>query len=285
MAPRTKQYEMNRVCTTQIKGFAKRGYSDCVFTATLYRDGKKLVNALEDADVSNFGPLIRDQIRTEEPDSIKLIFHGYDAVGKRVVVYNRTFELTDTPQPLSVQPTQASPFAGFGEVEVMQMVDRKVDERVQAYTFQQEMERTRMDLETAKRECADLLQKNEELLAKVDAQSTIETYANIAGKAAPILSAIFGSNPLVSTATSLLAGVGKPGDTEPAAEGEDSKSTIIRLIDEFLIELSDPELAELYTIMSRIQEDRTLIPRIARSITPRNPNPSPSVNQSTHGTN
>ena len=207
MAAVQKLYDLIKGCNTQIKGFAKRGFTDCTFSASLFF-GKKQLNGIESAAIENFSALLRDYYKTEQPDRIKLEFYGHGLDNTKRMLYSKTYEFSDEPagRSLEAQDTRGEKnlFAGFGEAEVLEMVDKKVSEIERA----RELDRTKTELETLRREHEDLLRKNEELNATITAQSTIETYANIAGKAAPILSAIFGTNPLVATATSLLAGIG-----------------------------------------------------------------------------
>lgn len=258
-------YEHARLCNKQFKSFAQRGYTGCTFTGRFWK-GRKELNSIPETEIGTnaaFSATLRTHVLSEEPDRYQLRFFGYKN-GEKSLLLDKTFFLNKEPGATKEVVVYAQPvdkekdfLHGLGEAEVMNLIDRKVEEREKA----KELINLQTEVETLRREKQDLLLQKEELEATFEAQDKLKTYAEIAGKAAPLISAILGTHPIAATAVSLLSGLN--GNAETAAAPQDENRTaILKLVLEFLNELNDSELADVYSVMARMQENKAIIQEV-----------------------
>ena len=104
-----------------INTFPKQGHNRVVFNAMFYRNGKKL-NSIEQAAVENFSPLVRSYDKSENPDKIKVEFKDQET---STLIWSKTFQWTDVDDEI---PRSLSGYAGLGEAEVNDLVQRKFSE-------------------------------------------------------------------------------------------------------------------------------------------------------------
>jgi hypothetical protein len=242
-----------------ITTFPKQGYSSVVFNAVFYRNGKKL-NAIEQADVSNFSHLVRSYDKSENPDKVKVEFKDQS---KNVLIWAKTFEVNELDEEIH---RTSFGHTGLGEVEVNEMVQRKFSELERQKTIEQ----LQSELENQKQINEQLLFEVSDLQTSLDAKKQIEYYTNIIGMAIPGLAKFFSGTP-VGTAMSLLAGeeeeqqetLGESAEKKPT----DQRTSIIGLIGEFSATLSNQELGTLYLLFIELEKDRSKIQQVLGYLT------------------
>lgn len=250
-----------------IKTFPKQGHNHVVFNAVFYRNGKKL-NSIDQAAVENFSPLVRSYDKSENPDKIKVEFKDQET---STLIWSKTFQWTDVDDEI---PRSLNGYAGLGEAEVNDLVQRKFSE----------MEKSR-ELDRMQAEVAKLKAENEELEFQVqdmqntlDAKKQVEYYTNIIGMAMPGLAKFFTGTPMAS-AINFLAGT-EPENTvksepEKVSDPADSqRETILEMINSFCQTLNNQELGTMYMLLSEIEKDRQNLQRILHYITQPQPNPT-----------
>lgn len=255
-------YSILKTCKSQIKALEEQRFVDCTFSASFFVKGKKSPNSIHHAAVENCSSLLRSYEKTEQPDRIKIDFFGYRAGDEqRLELITKNFDLGEIEHHSIAglaghQESNNNVFAGLGEAEVMELVQKKVNELDRI----REMDMLKTENEALKREQAVLKQERDEFEARINAQSTIKTYASIVGNAAPILTAIFGGHPLINTATSLLSGIAN--EDEEKKEVDDSRATMIRMLQDFLSTLKEQDLVHVFELMRKMESDPELILRV-----------------------
>lgn len=255
-------YSILKTCKSQIKALAEQRFVDCTFSASFFVKGKKSPNSIHHAAVENCSSLLRSYEKTEQPDRIKIDFFGYrEGDEQRLELITKNFDLREIEHhslgTVAIpQERSNNVFAGLGEAEVMEFVQKKVSELDRI----RETDMLKTENETLKREQAVLKQERDEFEARINAQSTIKNYASIVGSAAPILTAIFGGHPLISTATSLLSGIAN--EEEEKSETDDSRTTMIRMLQDFINTLKEQELVQVFELMRKMESDPQLIFRV-----------------------
>ncbi|NBU73357.1 MAG: hypothetical protein EBS53_18270, partial [Bacteroidetes bacterium] len=116
-----KIYHVIEVSQKMIKTFPKQGHQHVVFNAVFYRNGKKL-NSIDQAAVQNFSALVRSYDKSENPDKIKVEFKDQDS---GTLIWSKTFQWTEVDDEL---PRSLHGFAGLGEAEVNDLVQRRFSE-------------------------------------------------------------------------------------------------------------------------------------------------------------
>jgi hypothetical protein len=240
-----------------INTFPKQGYSNVVFNATFYRNGKKL-NAIEQAEVTNFSQLVRSYDKSENPDKVKVEFK--DQL-KGVLIWAKTFEVNELDE--EIQRTTSN-FSGLGEAEVNDLVQRKFAELER----QKAIEQLQAELQVQKDLNADLQFQVSDLQTTLDAKKQVEYYSSIIGMALPGLAKFFTGTP-VAEAMNFLAGQeeGKDLIEESSTTNPDQRQSIIKLIGEFSGTLSNQELGTLYLLFIEFEKDKSNIQKILRFIT------------------
>ncbi|MEN9941547.1 MAG: hypothetical protein RL286_1045 [Bacteroidota bacterium] len=254
---RRKIYHVIEVCQKMIKTFPKQGHNKVTFNAMFYRNGKRL-NSIDQAVIENFSPLVRSYDKSENPDKVKVEFKDVET---GMLIWAKTFEWTDVDEEL---PKSLAGYAGLGEAEVNELVQRKFSE----------MERSR-DLERLTSELQRVSALNEELEFQVqdmqnslEAKKQVEYYSNIIGMALPGLAKFFTNSP-VGTAFNFLAGTNEEKSIEkPLGDSLDSqRETILEMITTFVQTLDNQELGTIYLMLSEIEKDRSNIQKILQFIT------------------
>jgi Flp pilus assembly secretin CpaC len=240
-----------------INTFPKQGYTNVVFNATFYRNGKKL-NAIEQAEVTNFSQLVRSYDKSENPDKVKVEFKDQS---KGALIWAKTFEVNELDE--EIQRTTSN-FSGLGEAEVNDLVQRKFAELER----QKAIEQLQTELQVQKELNAELQFQVSDLQTTLDAKKQVEYYSSIIGMALPGLAKFFTGTP-VAEAMNFLAG--QEEDKELLEEGStsspDQRQSIIKLIGEFSGTLSNQELGTLYLLFIEFEKDKSNIQRILRFIT------------------
>lgn len=254
-ALKKRVYKITETCRGAIKRLKLEGHDELTFSAKLTRRGEKL-NGVTRAATDHFSQLLRESIRSEEPDRVFVQF--YDGHGTEL--WAKSFALEAEPSPLG-SPLPAS---GLGEAEVNHLVQTKLHE------LRREEELTEL------RKACDLLEKENEALQKrledteevLEAKKNVEYYSNIIGLALPGLAKMLGRSPLGST-LGMLAGaeVEVPEDGPQAKEAGSQREAIIDLVLEFMRTLPDSQLGSLYLVFVELSNNPGLIPGLLAHLT------------------
>jgi hypothetical protein len=256
-----KIYHLIQVSQKMIQTFPKQGHMNVVFNAIFYRNGKKL-NSIEQADVVNFSHLVRSYDKSENPDKVKVEFKEQKSGS---LIWSKTFEWTDVDEEI---PRALSGYAGLGEAEVNELVQRKFSEMERS----KEMERMTEELGTLQAENQELEFQVQDMQNTLDAKKQVEYYSNIIGMALPGLAKFFINSP-IGTAMNFLAGTtadGKAVDESDESRGQPTDSqrdTILEMIGSFCSAMSDQELGTMYLLLTEIEKDRSNLQRILQFIT------------------
>jgi len=253
---------------TSINLFDSQGHTDVYFTAQFYRAGRKQ-NGIERGDVHSFGKQIRTYIASEEADSARIEFFS-EISGKSIYSKALNDLRIGGVGAVSEQPVAAAPaglgYAGLGEAQVVEMINRKVAEERRNDEFQRlnkELNELRVQYETLKAE-------NSDLDVKLKAKSEIEFYSGIIGTAFPALAPLFHGTPLAQAA-GFLAGNGneadKPASQGSAVSGTEDGQSIASLITEFCATLNAQELGAIHLLFMAFEADRSKIQSALHHVT------------------
>jgi hypothetical protein len=254
---RRKIYHVIEVCQKMIKTFPKQGHNKVTFNAMFYRNGKRL-NSIDQAVIENFSPLVRSYDKSENPDKVKVEFKDVET---GMLIWAKTFEWTDVDEEL---PKSLSGYAGLGEAEVNELVQRKFSEMERS----RELERLTSELQRVSALNEELEFQVQDMQNSLEAKKQVEYYSNIIGMALPGLAKFFTNSP-VGTAFNFLAGTNEEkGIEKPLGDSSDSqRETILEMITTFVQTLDNQELGTIYLMLSEIEKDRTNIQKILQFIT------------------
>lgn len=252
-----KIYHVIEVCQKMIKTFPKQGHTKVTFNAMFYRNGKRL-NSIDQAVIENFSPLVRSYDKSENPDKVKIEFKDVET---GMLIWAKTFEWTDVDEEL---PKSLSGYAGLGEAEVNDLVQRKFSEMERS----RELERLTSELQRVSALNEELEFQVQDMHNSLEAKKQVEYYSNIIGMALPGLAKFFTNSP-VGTAFNFLAGTNEEkGAEKPLGESSDSqRETILEMITTFIQTLDNQELGTIYLMLSEIEKDRSNIQKILQFIT------------------
>jgi hypothetical protein len=247
---------------TSINLFESQGHTDVYFTAQFYRNGKKQ-NGIERGDLQSFGKQIRTYITSEEADSARVEFFS-ESTGKSV--YSKVLsdlrvrepEATNAAANVVIAQNGLSGYAGLGEAQIAEMIDRKVAEERRNDEFQ----RLSKEVDELRKKNEEISNQNEELEARIKAKSDIEFYTSLISSALPGLAPLFTGTPLAQAA-SLLTGIGGNNESEKVqlggADGNEESSSIASLVAEFCVTLNQQELAAVHLLFMSFEKDRSKI--------------------------
>ena len=258
-------YKITETCRGAIKRLKLEGHEELTFSAKLTRRGEKL-NGVTRAATDHFSQLLRESIRSEDPDRVFVQFydeHGTELWAKSFALEVETSVLNG---PTALQPR------GLGEAEVNHLVEVRMQE------LRREEELT--DL----RKACDTLEKENEALQKqlseaedvLEAKKNVEYYSNIIGLALPGLAKMLGRSPLGAT-LGMLAGAEVEPPAEAAGTGQEARGqrdAIIDLVLEFMRSLPDEQLGSLYLVFVELSNNPNLITEVLATVTARPPSNS-----------
>lgn len=269
-------FSKNREVVKMLKGEKKLTDKQIYFTAVYSKLGKKIAESKDKTSLTAFTTVITGRYQVCHPDSITITWHNYDTEEK---LFEHTFATnkahreieTDTPP----EQQALSGFQGLGEVEVNNLVEKRLTEMRQ----REEYDRMKDENQKMSAQIAELEQHKAHLEHDIAAKETTENYMKILGMALPGLSKFFGGAGLIS----MLAGTDEPapaaqpalGATPPspatAAQPKDEREEMIYMLKDYMMdELSQQEVATLYLLFMEIQKDKTLIQNILQLITANN---------------
>ena len=253
---------------TSINLFDSQGHADVYFAAQFYRAGRKQ-NGIERGDIHSFGKQIRTYIASEEADAARIEFFS-ESTGKSI--YSKALNDlriggagTSSEQPPVIAPVGLG-YAGLGEAQVTELINRKVAEERRNDEFQ----RLNKEVDELRAQNESLKEQNSDLDVKLKAKSEIEFYSGIIGAAFPALAPLFHGTPLAQAA-GFLAGSGNEAD-KPSSQGsrvggtEDGQS-IASLITEFCATLNAQELGAIHLLFMAFEADRSKIQTALHCVT------------------
>ena len=239
------------------KTFEKQGYANVVFNALFSRNGKKL-NSIENASIANFSTLVRNYDKAENPDKVKIEFKNQD---DNVLIWSKVYDLNDSLEDI---PKSLSGYAGLGEAEVNDLVQRKFSEMERS----KELERLSAELTNAIAMNEELQYQVSDMQASLDAKKQIEYYSSVIGMALPGLAKFFTGTP-VGSAINFLSGTEETQNQIDQAKDKDpnQREVILDLIQTFCEGLSNQELGTMYLLLSEIEKDKSTLKTILELIT------------------
>jgi hypothetical protein len=253
---------------TSINLFESQGHTDVYFTAQFYRAGRKQ-NCIERGDLLSFSKQVRTYIASEDADAARIEFFS-ESTGKSIYSKALNDLRTSSAVNTSEQPIAAAPvglgYAGLGEAQVTELINRKVAEERRNDEFQRlnkEVDELRTQNETLKEKASDLE-------VKLKAKSEIEFYSGIIGTAFPALAPLFHGTPLAQAA-GFLAGSGdeaeKPSLPSVSTNETEESQSIASLISEFCTTLNPQELSAVHLLFMAFEADRAKIQSALHHVT------------------
>jgi hypothetical protein len=259
------------VTTTKgmIRTIQSQGTGDLMFTATLYKHGRKL-NSIELAEAGSFSRLIRQYVKSEQPDKVRV---ELKTMSDNVQKWMKQFDLQDSGETLSrslplPSPTYSTGYAGLGEAEINDLVNKRFVELEK----QKELERVNQELNELRERNGELERELEELTTTVEAKKQVEYYSSIIGAALPGLAKFFEAS-AIGPALTFLAGSEddkENGLDEPLLEAP-MVSAPVDMLCNFIRTLNEQEIATLYLLMAEVEKDRSNIQRVLSYITRQQP--------------
>ena len=244
---KARMYTITAACKKAIKAQQLQGFGQISCSATLSKRGKRL-NSIDRAAHENFSKLLLDYVASEDPDKLRVELRG----AQDELLWSKTFNL-ESDAPLAGAPAQE--FKGLGEIEITEMVHAKLQE-IRRHEELEELRALRDQLEDENEALHKQLGELEEVVA---AKKNIEYYSNIIGLALPGLAKMLNKTALGGT-LGMLAGM----DTEVQTESpdKDQRDTIIDLANEFMRELDDAQLGQLYLVFIELSNNPALISQL-----------------------
>jgi hypothetical protein len=260
------------VTTTKgmIRTIQSQGTGDLMFTATLYKHGRKL-NSIELAEAGSFSRLIRQYVKSEQPDKVRV---ELKTMSDNVQKWMKQFDLQDSGETLSRSLPLPSPtgystgYAGLGEAEINDLVNKRFVELEK----QKELERVNQELNELRERNGELERELEELTTTVEAKKQVEYYSSIIGAALPGLAKFFQAT-AIGPALNFLAGSENSlpeSDTASSLEAPVASAPVDMLCN-FIRTLNEQEIATLYLLMAEVEKDRSNIQRVLSYITRQQP--------------
>lgn len=266
-------FAKNREVVKMLKGEKKLADKQIYFTAVYSKLGKKIAESKDKTSLTAFTTVITGRYQVCHPDSITITWHNYDSDEK---LFEHTFSINKPNREHDNEPQPENHnqigFQGLGEVEVNNLVEKRLTEMRQ----REEYERMREENQKMAGQIAELEQQKATLEHDISAKETTENYMKILGMALPGLSRFFGGAGLIS----MLAGTDEPATPPPAlgtatpapvVEPKGEREEMIFMLKDYMTdELSQQEVATLYLMFMEIQKDKTLIQKILSHITTNN---------------
>ncbi|GAA4457042.1 hypothetical protein [Rurimicrobium arvi] len=274
-------FDKNREVVRMLKGEKQLSDKQIYFTAIYSKLGKKIAESRDRTSLTAFTTVMCGRYQVCQPDSITVTWHNADTAEKlfehtfNISRMQREAEVRQQSEPLT-QPQPTGSFQGLGEVEVNNLVEKRLTELRQ----KEEYERLREENQKMQIQIAELESRNADLAHDIAAKETTESYLKIVGMALPGIAKFFGGASLLS----MLAGVDEqpgqqaqslgtaPQPAQPSASDQqqprDEREQMIFMLRDYMSEeLSQQEVATLYLMFMEIQKDKTLIQKILNHIT------------------
>lgn len=242
-----------------VRTIQSQGYEKLVFSAVLYKQGKKM-NSIDLADASSFSKLIRNYVKTEQPDKIRVELKTQSDDVQR---WMKQFDLVDI---VDAMPKNANlGYMGLGEAEINDMVVKRFEELER----QKEIERVNQEIIELRERNSELEKEVDDLNQSVEAKKHVEYYSTIIGAALPGLAKFF-STSAIGPALTFLSGTGESEEQvelETPVVSSEQPQTSVDLLCEFIRGLNEQEIATLYLLMVEVEKDRSTISKVLHFIT------------------
>lgn len=255
-----------KILANQIKTLEAQGYEDMYFSAQFYSSGKRQ-NGIEKGDVSKISKQVRDYVKSEEADTMNV--EVFEEQSGKSVYRKKFFNLYQNVEQPALSETGRTSlglggYSGLGEAEVMELVDKRVNEARK----QDEFLRLNKEVDELRSRANHLETEKEELEATLKAKKDTEYYMGIIGAAFPGLAPLFTGTPLAQAA-GFLAGTsdlnGKPIQALPPANEE--VNSISGMVAEFCNTLSTQEASAIHLLFMAFESDRSKIQSALQYIT------------------
>lgn len=240
-----------------VKTIQAQGHDNLVFSAVLSRQGKRM-NSIDLADAASFSKLIRNYVKTEQPDKVRVELKSSNDNVQRWMKQFELIELTDVMSKPNLG------YSGLGEAEINDMVAK----RFEALERQKEAELTGQEVVELRERNTELEKEIEDLHEKIEAKKHVEYYSTIIGAALPGLAKFFEKSPIGPT-LNFLSGTETTEEVEleEPVPSEEQPQTSVDLLCEFIRGLNEQEIATLYLLMVEVEKDRSTIGKVLQFIT------------------
>ncbi|RYZ45458.1 MAG: hypothetical protein EOP49_25195 [Sphingobacteriales bacterium] len=271
-------FDKNREVVKMLKGEKQLTDKQIYFTAVYNKLGKKIAESKDKTSLTAFTTVINGRYQVCHPDSITITWHNADSQEK---LFEHTFAINRVQRETEYQPetpATTTGFQGLGEVEVNNLVEKRLTEMRQ----REEYERMREENQKMQVQIAELERHKADLEHDIAAKETTESYMKILGMALPGLSKFFGGAGLIS----MLAGREEEAQPAPALgaatapapapvtvqpEPKDEREEMIFMLRDYMMdELSQQEVATIYILFMELQKDKTQIQKILSHLTTSN---------------
>ncbi len=266
MKPTINQKALNsaaKVLANGAKTLEDQGYQDMYFTAQFWSGGKKQ-NCIERGDVAKIAKQVRDYVKSEEADTMTVeIFE--DGTSKSVY-RKKFFNLYDNIEQAEKEDEQPKPsppglngLSGLGEVELNNLVDKRVEVKEQAKDYQ----RACKEVEELKTKLAATTAEKEKLEEEIKAKSDVERYMGIIGTVFPGLATVFQGTRFANLATTLAGTTDLSGKALPKSgeEADDETQSISSMVSEFCDTLNAQEAGIIHLLFMAFEKDRSQMKR------------------------
>jgi hypothetical protein len=262
-----KLKEALKTLSKQAKILAGKHPAGIYYTAKFWRAGRKQ-NGIEHGDDHSINQLIRAYVKNEEADTMQVDFYETDS--EKALWSKKFFGLTDGAGESESKEIHiadsGSGFAGLGEAQVMQIVDKRVMEQRR----EDEFNRVNKELEALRSTHAELTAHRDELEESLAAKKNTEYYMGIIGTAFPGLSNLLKGTSL-APAAGFLAGTSDLQGNEIAQHivtpAEEERNTISGMVAEFCKTLNPQEASAVHLLFMAFETDRAMIQRALQFIT------------------
>jgi hypothetical protein len=256
-------FSKNREVVKMLK--AEKGLTDkqIYFTAVYNKLGKKINESKDKTSLTAFTAVINGRYQVCQPDSIIITWHNYETDEK---LFEYTFAVSRANREAPAESTAApGDFQGLGEVEVNNLVEKRLTEMRQ----KEEYERLKEEHGKMSHRVSELEEIRTALEHDIAAKETTESYMKIIGMALPGLSKIFGGASILQ----MLAGTDETAPkpelgAAPETKPRDEREEMIQMLRDYMQEeLNQQEVATVYMLFMEIQKDKTLIQKMLTQLT------------------
>jgi len=249
---------------------SKKANADVVYTATFMKGNSKQ-KVMIDMHVKNIRKQVNALIPIENPEKIKIDLNFKDGA----FIDTGICDLTSKHE----QPVMQGGFKGFGEAEINQMVDQRLQERQRIMDFdqmKQQLEEMNIEREELEKYVEQLEKRHLEMEEELEGKKNIRYYAGMLGD---ILESFGISKERLKKPLVELMGISEtesrqiPNNSDQSGIVEESLSEeqrkrqeIINLICDYLKTTSNKTLTEIFSIFSEIEKNNTLAIEISQYI-------------------
>ncbi|MFZ4426666.1 MAG: hypothetical protein ACOYOO_05870 [Saprospiraceae bacterium] len=238
-----------------VRTIAAQTGGDLIFSALLYKSGRKL-NSIELADAHAFSKLVRQYVKSEMPDKVRVELRTQ---GDNVQRWMKQFELGESPLGPALPNNEN--FLGLGEAEIGELVSKRFEELER----QRELERAHQELAEMRLRHEELEREAEDLSAQLEAKNQMEHLLRILSMAFPGLARMLKGTPIGEFLGQLSGAEGELEAPRPSGGAEDGET--VAAVASMVRGLSEKEAAVLYLLLLEVEKDRSALQRVLDFIT------------------